>query len=163
MAGAPAPKMLWRPGLVDLTQPALKQLMSYWEALRARAAVPCQDQIDPLDLRFALGYIMLLEVVDGGRDFRYRLYGSKISARTGFDMTGKLVSENPNSSMMGDFFCAGYRAVLARGEPLLTIHLPPPEVSMVRWSRLILPFADASGQISRLMVGNMPGSRSDPL
>jgi len=158
-AGAPAPRIVWRPTLADLRLPPLQGLLTYWEGLRGDAAMPSQDRIDPLDLRSFLGHIMLLDVVDDGADFRYRLYGSKIAARTGYDMTGKLVSQNQAGPAMGAFLSAGYRAVLGRREPLLTVHLPPPEISALQWSRLILPFVSRANRIERLMVGNIPGAR----
>src|SRR5690242_5495456 len=111
-------------------------------------------------MRPALGYIMLLDLVDGGRDFRYRLYGSIITAVSGVEMTGKLVSSHPASPYVVEFALAAYRATLARGVPLLTEHGPPTSVNTHEWHRLVLPLAGDDGAISRFLVGNLPIARN---
>lgn len=158
-AGAPPAGFKWRPSESDLTQGALQFLLGHWNRLRGEAPAPNQNLIDPLELREALGHIMILDALEDGADFRYRLYGSKIAARTGFDMTGKRVSELTSSPVMAVFFGAAYRAVRIRCEPLMTVHSPPPEVSVMKWTRLILPLLNDAGRVERLLVGNMPGDR----
>ena len=71
----------------------------------------------------------LVDVVDRGADFRSRLFGSKIALVSGFDVTGRLVSQHPASPYIVAFTLAAYRAVLQRGEPMATVHSPPPAVS----------------------------------
>lgn len=159
--GAPPASFKWRPSEADLLQKPLQFLLAHWLRLCGSDPAPKQQLIDPLDLRDALGHIMILDSIDDGTDFRYRLYGSKIAARTGFDMTGKRVSELTSSPVMAVFFGAAYRAVRARCEPLVTVHSPPPEISATKWTRLILPLANDAGGVERLIVGNMPGARHD--
>jgi len=158
-AGAPPARFQWRPSEADLPQAPLLFLFRHWNHLRGHAAAPSQLLIDPLDLREALGHIMILDAIDDGADFRYRLYGSKIAARTGFDMTGKRVSELIKSPTMAEFFGAAYSAVRVRCEPLVTVHSPPPEISVMKWTRLILPLINDAGCVERLLVGTMPGER----
>ena len=160
-AGAPPASFQWRPAERDLTQEPLQFLLRHWNGLRAGSAAPNQQLIDPLDMADALGYLMILDAIDEGSDFRYRLYGSKIAARTGFDMTGKRVSELASSPVMAVFFGAAYRAVRVRREPLITVHSPPLEISAMKWTRLILPLLNTAGEVERLLVGNMPGSRQN--
>src|SRR3546814_18454171 len=71
-----------------------------------------------MQMRPALGHIMLLDVLDGGADYRYRVYGSEIAQRAGFDMTGKCTSELPTGSLASLFFIAVYQAVLLRPQPV---------------------------------------------
>lgn len=158
-AGAPPASFTWRPTEADFSQGPLKFLLRHWRQLRGEAPAPNQNLIDPLDLREALGHIMILDAIDDGADFRYRVYGTKIAARTGFDMTGKRVSELTSSPVMAVFFGAAYRAVRLRCEPLMTVHSPPLEVSVMKWTRLILPLLNDDGRVERLLVGNMPGER----
>jgi hypothetical protein len=152
------PEIMWHPTVADIPQPELKFLLSYWQRLRGSETIPHQDQIDAADMWLALGYIMLLDVVDGGLDFRYRVYGSKIADRSKIDMTGKLLSDFAIAPLTRSFFIAGYRAVMERREPLLTVHAHAPGITIASTTRLILPLAREAGTISRLLVGNIPGA-----
>jgi hypothetical protein len=152
------PEIMWLPTVGDLSQPELKFLLSYWQRLRGAAGIPHQDQIDAADMWLALGYIMLLDVVDDGRDFRYRVYGSKIADRSKIDMTGKLLSDFAIAPLTRSFFIAGYRAVMERREPLVTVHAHAPGITIASTTRLILPLVKEAGTVSRLLVGNIPGA-----
>ena len=155
--GVGPPIINWSPQLDQLEEPALRTLLSYWNELPKGVRLPLSQKIDPLNMRAALGYVMLLEVLDDGMDYRYRLYGSIIAGHAGFDATGLLVSEIPISQMV-PFFLACYQACLMRKEHLFTRHVPPMEVRVRSWDRLILPLENGDGAIDRLLVGNIPGS-----
>src|SRR3546814_11195528 len=68
-------------------------------------------------MRAALGFVMLLESNDDGRDFRYRLYGSTIARISGFEMTGRLMSSHPASAYAVEFAIASTRACVRRRQP----------------------------------------------
>jgi len=56
--------------------------------------MPSRSDIDPLDLRFCLGWICMIEVLYGAQTrYRYRLDGTKLAEITGFDLTGKYVDQ----------------------------------------------------------------------
>ncbi|MDP6833172.1 MAG: PAS domain-containing protein [Alphaproteobacteria bacterium] len=154
---ASTPKVVWSPQAADLDEEVLRILLNYWTALPHGQSLPLSSAVDPMGMKAALGHIMLLEVVDDGWDFRYRVYGSAIAARSGFDATGKLVSELPIAPM-APFFMATYRACIERGAHLFARHVPPAEIQVVSWDRLILPLEDGAGQINRLLVGNVAGA-----
>jgi hypothetical protein len=150
------PDVLWSPAPEDLPVPQLRFLQEYWNEHRGSRDAPEIGHIDPLKLRPALGYIVLLDVVDGGRDFRVRLYGSVVAAVSGFDLTGKLVSEHAAGPYLVTFYCALYRAAYLRREPVFTQHRPAASVHTHAWHRLTLPFANEKGEIVRFLSGNVP-------
>src|SRR6185369_10811111 len=134
-----------------------------WLDCRAGAALPPATSIDPFVLRKALGYLLILEPLAGFADFRYRLYGSQIAEWYKRDMTGRCVSEFP--SRAAAVYGQEYRALRAIRRPIYSEHDASPDVSaMVRWCRLVLPYAgdaqpgDASSgdepAITRILVGN---------
>lgn len=157
--GAQGPVLRWRPVRDDLQPEPLKFLLTHWSALRQGRSVPLAGDIDALKMRPALGYVLLLDILEGGQDFRYRLFGTIIAAVSGFDLTGKLMSAHPASSYIVDFYFATCRAVLRRREPLATVHSPPIAVSTTVWHRLVLPLADANGNTIRLLIGVVPVAR----
>ena len=88
---------------------------------------------------------MLLDLVEGGRDFRYRLYGSMIASISGFDMTGKLLSEHPASPYVAEFALASYRAAVQRREPVFRerhpVGAPYSSAAQARWMRVQASFS----------------------
>jgi PAS domain-containing protein len=154
--GAQGPSMEWDPSPERDAPEPIRFLLSYWTALAAGRAMPGTQEIDALTLRPALGYIALLDIVDGGRDFRYRLYGTILSAVAGFDMTGRLASEHKASAHIIHFYMASYRAAVARGRPFFTEHRPGSTQITKGWHRVVLPFAGADGSVQRFLVGGVP-------
>ena len=160
--GMPTPRIVWSPQVDDLAQAQLRFLLTYWRGLQDDTGRVWVGSIDALDMRPALGYIMLLDVLDGGVDFRYRLYGSVIAQHSNFDMTGRCLSELKPEQGVGAFFRVVYRAILARPEPIYTEHAPPPTIRVKLWYRLILPLFGEDDRVSRLLVGNVPGEWRNP-
>lgn len=155
---SPPPTLRWVPPDDFLEPEALRFLNRFWRERRGTAALPPSAAIDPLELRPALGHLMLLEPVDAGADFVYRLYGSIVAEHAGIEMTGKRVTDVP-APLVAVYFLATYRAVMAERRPLFAHHATHHDIQIAQWDRLILPFADPAGGIDRLLVGNVPSLR----
>lgn len=80
---------------MELDKPALRQLYTYWDTKRADRPYPGREDIDPLDLRFMIGSLLLVDIEPAAPRFRYRLFGTDIAQRQGFDMTGKYLDQHP--------------------------------------------------------------------
>ncbi len=156
--------VLWEPEAMDLPLPILRFLLDWWRARRVPGGglPPANVSIDPLELRPALGHIMTMDVLPGAHDFRYRLFGTVVAERSGFDLTGKLVSEVPAPPDAVIWFRATYAAAALERAPLYTEHTPWSSRSVTRWYRLILPLAGADGAVRRFLVGNVPGEMRQP-
>jgi hypothetical protein len=151
--------LAWNPAAEQFDADSLRFLTAYWHGLAGTGELPHLKQIDPIALRPALGYVMLLDPVKGGRDFRYRLYGSQIASVSGFDMTGKLLSEHPAKSYVTEFGLASYRAMVQRGEPVYTERHTVDAVQATRWQRIALPLVGDDGTITRILAGTAPIAR----
>jgi len=148
------PFVMRSPGVGDFRDPRLAALLAHWQDLRARVApagIPPSTMLDPTDLVFILGWLMILEPIAAGQDFRYRLYGSKIASITGRDYTGRKVSDSVPD--FASWAVRVYRSILEKPQPVLTRHTSHRVVQMDQWERLILPFAGADGSVDRLLVG----------
>ena len=154
---ASAPEVIWNPGEADLPHEPLQFLLGYWSAKKDGNELPRTGSIDPVEMKPALRFIMLLDVLDGGTDFRYRVYGTGIVERTGRDWTGKRVSDLAAFAYTGRFYTAVYRAALRRRLTVATVSDSPRHVAATDWSRLVLPLANKDGEITRFLVGNVPG------
>ena len=139
----------------DLPLEELRLVLRYWQALPKTAGVADLLRIDPHALRRALGYVMLIDVGPGDSEFRYALYGSKIAAVSGFDMTGKTVWQVATTSAIQTFFAACYRVACNQRCTLYTVHKAPPQITASHWHRLILPLGQG-GEVKRFLVCNTP-------
>lgn len=155
-AGARGPSLRWRPPVETLKAQQHRFLLRYWDDLRGARRMPGCREVDAIEMRPALGYINLVEAVEGGHDFRYRVFGSIVAAVSGFDMTGRCASALRASAYVVEFGLAVFRATLRRGEPLFTVHGPPAAVYTATWHRLVLPLADEQGEVARLLVCVVP-------
>ena len=84
----------------SISDQRLAALYSYWAGKRGPRAMPGRPDIDPAELLPLLPHILLIDVIDGGRDFRYRLVGTEIERHIGRPVTGRLISE----VLSGDYF-----------------------------------------------------------
>lgn len=138
----------------DIADPRLVRLLGHWEALRAAKSaggLPLVQAFDPTPVRFIIGWLMIIEPLDGGGDFRYRLYGSQIAAITRRDLTGCKISDS--FPQFAAWTSTLYRASMAHKHPMLTRHAPRRYVPVEQWERLILPFASPDGSVAWFLVG----------
>lgn len=143
------------PAAGDLPAEELRLTLDYWQHLPRVGGVAEGVRIDPDRLRRALGYLMLIDAGLGPFDYRYALYGSKIAAVAGFDMTGKTVWDIATSSAVRTFFAACYRAIRKHPGPVYTVHKAPPQITASHWHRVILPLGE-NGEVKRFLVCNTP-------
>lgn len=68
-------------------------LHDYWKQKRGTRAMPSRADISPAQLKDHLGWVQILEVLPGARDFRYRLIGTLVTQYFSVDATGKTVLE----------------------------------------------------------------------
>lgn len=155
-AGACCPKSQWTPRIDEAQTPPIRHLIRYFEEKSLGTESVQAAALDPADLRPALGYVNLLEPVDDGCDFRFRIFGTFVAAVTGQDLTGKCLSEMPASDYVVDHAMATYRASYARRLPLLSSRIPLGAATTSRWERLVLPFTGAGNNVVRLLVGAVP-------
>lgn len=73
----------------------LRRLSALWNEKRGMRFAAARADMDPATLRFILGNVLLVDVLREPLRFRYRLVGTNLVVRTGFDPTGKLVDEHP--------------------------------------------------------------------
>lgn len=84
-----------------IADPLIRRFVEYWRSKRGDGLYPSRDEIDPLDFRYVLGDVVLIEARRGHTGslhpwvFRYRLIGSNIVDRDGYDLTNKTLDDLP--------------------------------------------------------------------
>ncbi len=150
--GVVPPVVVWEPTDADTGTSSLGFLTEFWRRGRIGHGWPPESAIDPVDLRPALGSLLVCEPLEDLSDFRIRLYGSRLALDMGRDLTGSHVSDIDPGSYISSFYLACYRAVALRGVALFTRHTPSKTSFASEISRLMLPFGPAE-RVTRILVG----------
>ena len=79
-----------------IVHPSLRQLYDYWDGKRAGRAMPSRADLDPVDMRFVIGNVIMVDVIEGPPlGFHIRLHGTNLSERVHYDLTGKMLEALP--------------------------------------------------------------------
>jgi hypothetical protein len=92
----------------------------YWQRTRGGRTMPGRMDIAPTDMKAHLPHILLVDVINDGEDFRYRLVGSQLQRYFDGNPTGKLMSETLavfGADTVRDTLDA-YRLAVVRGTPV---------------------------------------------
>jgi hypothetical protein len=149
--GMPTYRGLQRAATTLKSYGELRALAGHWAGLARADRLPGRADLDPVALSRWLGNLILVQVVDGGADFRFRLYGSKVAESNHRDMTGLSVNALPATDVA--IVAGGYREALARRAPVYRGHTIIDDGRTFTWERVILPLASDGMTIDMLLVG----------
>ncbi len=75
---------------IDLLDGDLATALEYWRSLSTHGKVPRWDEFDLMKLPLNLvGLTHVFDVIEGGKDFHCRFWGTKLVEIFGFDVTGR--------------------------------------------------------------------------
>jgi len=131
----------------------LGPLLRYWQAQRGNRRMPERKDIDPIEIGpVLLPHLLLCDLVDRGRRIRYRLVGTEVVRRWGFDPTGCFLDEG-----MSPYF-----ANLAELNRLVVMERAPVHaVSALCWGvdreievhQLLLPLSESGTEPAIALIG----------
>jgi hypothetical protein len=133
--------------------PRLQQLYAEWQAWRGERELPSRADFDPLQLKYMIGRLSLLDVLHDPLRFHYRVHGTEVADRFGFDMTGKSLDAWPD---------AGHRALIHENfvkvvdgrTPLVQQRERTMSHGRVqRYVALVLPLSSHGMAVDMLMIG----------
>ena len=139
----------------ELHDQRLRRLLEYWNTLRGEAAMPPKAAIDPIDFRYILGFVTLVDVEPAPRRYHFRLDGSILARLSGMDYTGRYLDDLGMPDYI-DFIAAGYDRVVDGGKPYAYRKEADFDAKSFDEETLILPLG-AGGKVSHLMVAVIPG------
>lgn len=114
--------------------------------------MPARSDIDPLDLKTVLPYLILLDVHPDPLDFRYRVAGTRTYDIFGFDLTGRSVRDiGPRS--VADGVWAGLEALTRDGHPqYVQLEFSTADGYARSYRALRLPLGDDGVTVDRVLV-----------
>jgi len=129
---------------------------AYWRMLRADRAMPARSQLSPRDMRGILRNVVLLRVLDGGRDYEYRIVGEQFVWAYGFQFRDMRLTQieavdNEHGARMRKL----YEHVRTGAEPLAIRGWVGPEAHDTRfvyYETLLAPLADDGEIVDHILV-----------
>ncbi len=137
-------------------------LLQFWNGRRAGRAMPERSDFRPEDLFSWIGYLHLLEPIDGGRDFRYAVFTTRTLVGEDQDMNGKRVSDWGDERV--EYALRLYGAVIEQARPIYNMVPERHKDDWIVYSRLCLPLGTKDG-ITHIvaMLTQVKGEFSDPI
>ena len=102
-----------------IEEPRLQQLYEYWLQRKGVRRFPSRREIDPLDISYILGHVMLVDVLGEPHRFRMRLHGTGMIIQVRYDLTGGFLDEPPMTEYRSHIIdqCT---SLVDSGEPAVT-------------------------------------------
>ncbi|MET4697855.1 hypothetical protein ABIE65_000872 [Constrictibacter sp. MBR-5] len=116
-----------------------RDLHALWLSKRGSGAVPLRRAFDVIELRPWLGFLCLVDIEEQGRDFRYRIFGTRIASLIGCELTGRRLSEIDGG--LRDGLRPGYVEVARSGAPATFTPALHEAWRTIRLSELVLPLS----------------------
>lgn len=144
------------PGFTQaVAEPLLAELYAYWTAKRRGRFAPARADIDPIEIPRLLPHLMLVDVLDGGARFRYRLAGTEIESRFGCSMVGRHVDEMMRGRY-SDYIHGLYRDLLATRRALYSESAyGGGDGSPLYTRRLMLPLSGDGRAVDMVLAGQI--------
>lgn len=135
----------------SIEHPDLRTLYDYWNGRRCGRRWPARSDINPVELKFALGNMSLIDVSRDPLRFTFRLVGTLFSQRLGAELTGKTVDDIPDAAYR-ERVNAAYREVVEAGEPNVTQGERIFDDKPRRFETLRLPLSEDGKSVTMILI-----------
>jgi hypothetical protein len=130
----------------------LVALLQLWKERCKDGKLPARADFDPLDLRKFLGRIVLFDVLQDPRRFRFRLVGTDWVLRFGLDPTNTLVDDFPRVASR-PFINQVLGMVVDRAVPIWARRAVLIEGRYYHYGMLLMPLASEGHTVDMIMAG----------
>jgi hypothetical protein len=135
----------------SIEHPDLRTLYDYWRERRGSRRWPARADINPVELKFALGNLSLIDVSRDPLRFTFRLVGTLFAQRVGEDFTGKTVDDIPDPGYRAEINAA-YRKIAETGEPSSSLGERVLDGEPRRFETLRVPLSDDGKTVSMILI-----------
>ena len=155
MALCPYPQGQMTDFAAAIQSDVLRRLVAHWLSMRGRRPMPARADFDPLAVRYALGYLSLIEVHRDPLRFYFRLDGTKQVELFGVDCTGRYLHDAMPLDHVA-LATASYSNVIERREPSYLRRQIAFHERLIEYEAVILPFSNDGERVDLLMTGIVP-------
>jgi hypothetical protein len=139
--------------MLEILHPKLKRLYEYWCEKRGERKMPARADLDPLDMTFIIGNIILVDVIDGSPlRFSIRLHGTNLVQQVGYELTGKMLDELPQNEFR-KLAQESFTRVATSAEPTAGKRDRVIDERFARYETVIMPLSSDGQRVERLLIG----------
>ena len=139
--------------MLTIKHPRLQQLYDYWSTKRGARKMPSRADIDPLDMTFIIGNVILVDVIAGTPlGFRIRLHGTNLVERVHYELTGKMLDDLPQVQFR-NLTRKSFIKVAKTAEPLRALNDRVLDDQLRRYETVILPLSGDDTRVNMLLCG----------
>ena len=139
--------------MLQIKHPKLQQLYDYWLVKRGKRTMPSRADIDPLEMTFIIGNVILVDVIPGTPlGFRIRLHGTNLVERAHYELTGKMLDDLPQVQFR-DLTRQSFTKVANTAEPLHVLNDRVLDDQPRRYETVILPLSADGARVDMLLCG----------
>jgi hypothetical protein len=132
--------------------PDLLRLFDYWLERCKGEKLPARRDIDPLDLPYIIGNLIIVDVErEPSLRFRYRLTGSNLTLQMRLNVTGRLVEDHPDPTFRA-LATAVYTQVATSARPLAYRRDQIVDNRVRRYDVLVLPLASDGHTVDKILA-----------
>ena len=142
-----------------IENPKLKKLFDYWLLLKGDKKLPLRNDVNPIDLAFMLGWILLIEIHPDPNSkenfrFRYRLSGAELDKISRCSLQGHWAHEL-NDNFQRQATIKAFQEAASTGKPnFYYVVLKKRGAKYLTYERVTLPLATSEpNQPGMLLVG----------
>lgn len=138
----------------DLVGKRLVTIHRAWQALAGNRIAPTREEVTPARLRSALASSFIMDVVDAGKDFRFRFAGDRVIQFMGRRYAGSLVSEFRGRPFFdGMYFTFGQCTRLKRPLAIGPMQASLEEKEFLEFETAVWPLSDDGAGVTALLGG----------
>jgi hypothetical protein len=134
-------------------------MVRLWDAKRGERAWPLRSDLDPIEFRFVLGYVSLIDVhsypAGQPRRFFFRVDGTKQVALFGIDCTGKFLDQIVLPSGMHAAL-ESFNTAVVSGDPQYRARSIEFHERLLNYEIVVLPLSRRGTAIDMLMTVVLP-------
>lgn len=137
----------------EISTPKLQRLYEYWSRQRGDRNWPSRADLDPVEMRFILGNVILVEVLpETPPRYRIRLHGTTLTQRVGYDLTGKMLDDMPVPEFR-ELSRRSFNKVVRTGEPLHVVADRMVDGRIQHYESVLMPLSNSGTAVDMLLIG----------
>ncbi|MEJ0028749.1 MAG: PAS domain-containing protein [Rhizomicrobium sp.] len=153
---APDNSSVYVVSLDDLDNAVVRTGANYWRALKGARRLPARSQLKPRDMAGILRHVVLLKVIDGGKDYEYRITGDAHVQAYGLTFKDLRISQvTAVAPEFGRMMHSLYEHVRATAESFAVrgwVGRELPDAHFVYYESAFLPLAEDGETVDHILV-----------
>lgn len=130
----------------------LSELLQHWKTLCGDRAMPRRSDFDPINVPGLLSGICLVEVINGGEDYFYRVAGTGLEEMSGQALQNKRFSELEHAEACEAMRATCAACVQSARPVVITNMLQEPGRDHTAITAIILPLSDDGETVNMILT-----------